>query len=47
MNVIERKKKCKNHRPKYEEVKGGFVIYFCGECGWRGRFNIGTSGANG
>ena len=46
MKAEERKRKCKNHKPTYEETKGGFVIYFCGQCGWRGKFNIGTTGSN-
>lgn len=40
MNSVSRKYSCKNHKPTFEDQGGGSVTYFCGSCGWRGRFNV-------
>lgn len=40
MNLLERKLRCTNHKPTFEAQSGGGVVYFCGKCGWRGRFGV-------
>ena len=43
MNVIQRKLRCTNHKAKFEKQDGSSVTYYCGQCGWRGRFGVSST----
>ncbi len=43
MNITEKKLRCKNHKATFEKQDGGSVTYYCGNCGWRGRFGVASA----
>lgn len=43
MNVKEKKRKCKKHKPTFEKENGGAIIYVCARCGWRGQFTVSST----
>jgi RNase P subunit RPR2 len=43
MNPVQKRLSCRNHKPTFEKQDGGSVTYFCGQCGWRGRFGVSSA----